>query len=67
MTRGAVRVGFEVKRTTAPKVTPSMRHALADVELAHLWVVHGGHESYPLAPSITGVSLLDLAPILEGT
>lgn len=61
--RGDTRVGFEVKRNSAPRVTPSMRHALADLDLAHLWVVHGGRDTYALGPSITAVPLLDLSPI----
>lgn len=43
------RHGFEVKRTSAPSITPSMRSAVADLELDSLDVVHGGTDTYPLA------------------
>ena len=53
---GRRRLGFEVKRTTAPSVTPSMKSALADLALTHLDVVHAGGESFPLAPSVRAVA-----------
>jgi predicted AAA+ superfamily ATPase len=65
--RGRTRLGFEIKRTTAPKVTPSMRHALTDLELARLDVVHAGETTFPLAERIRAVSfsrlLTDLKPL----
>lgn len=53
--RGSRRLGFEIKRTTAPAVTPSMRSALADLKLDSLTVVHAGSESFPLAPRVTAM------------
>jgi len=52
---GSRRLGFEIKRTTAPAVTPSMRSALADLKLDSLTVIHAGSESFPLAPRITAM------------
>jgi predicted AAA+ superfamily ATPase len=67
LTRGRQRVGFEVKRTTAPRVTPSMRAALADLRLDRLCVIHAGRESFPLGDRITAVPLVrlrrDVAPL----
>lgn len=64
--RGRRRLGFEVKRTTAPSVTPSMRIALADLGLERLDVIHAGRETYPLAPRIRALAcsrlLSDLNP-----
>ena len=48
--------GFEVKRTSAPRLTPSMRTALKDLELSRIDVIHAGPESYPLAASVHAVS-----------
>jgi len=56
---------FEIKRTTSPGVTPSMRGALLDLGLASIDVIHAGSETYPLAPKIRAVSagrLLDDVP-----
>jgi len=64
---GTRRFGFEIKRTTAPGVTPSMRHALSDLGLARLDVVHAGTETFPLAPSVRAVAahrlLEDVEPL----
>jgi predicted AAA+ superfamily ATPase len=49
------RVGIEVKRTEQPKLTPSMRHALVDLELDRLVVLHAGTHRFPLAETIEAV------------
>ncbi len=49
--------GFEFKRSAAPKVTPSMRIALEDLKLKHLYVIYPGTKTYPLDPRITAVGL----------
>lgn len=54
--RGIRRRGFEVKRTIAPSVTPSMRIALEDLELERIDVLHAGTETFPLADRIRAVS-----------
>ncbi len=59
--RGRSRIGFEIKRTTAPGLTPSMRSALLDLRLETLTVVHAGRESYPLAENASALSWLHLA------
>lgn len=55
--RGRLRVGFEVKRTTAPTVTASMHSALEDLGLQRLYVIHAGRETFRLADRITAVPL----------
>ncbi|MDE0457833.1 MAG: ATP-binding protein [Chromatiales bacterium] len=51
--QGGRRYGFECKLSDAPGTTRSMRVALADLELEHLWVVYPGHEAYPLDDRIS--------------
>jgi uncharacterized protein len=60
--RGNQRMGFEIKRTSAPALTPSMRHAMADLKLGQLDVVHVGEHTFPLA---TGVRAVALSRLLE--
>jgi uncharacterized protein len=48
-------VGLEVKRTDRPRVTPSMRHALADLDLDRLVVVHAGDHAFALGERIDAV------------
>ncbi len=66
---GTRRLGFEIKRTTAPGLTPSMRHALSDLGLARLDVLHAGAETFPLAPSVRAVAahrlLEDVEPLTK--
>jgi predicted AAA+ superfamily ATPase len=63
--RGMQRVGFEVKRTTAPAVTPSMVNALADLKLKKLHVVHAGDATFPLSKQIQAVAVSDLLRIVQ--
>ena len=53
--RGRLR-GFEVKRTSSPAVTRSMRSAVADLGLRSLDVIHAGEETFPLAKGIRAVA-----------
>ena len=55
--RGRHRLGFEVKLTDSPSVTPSMRSALEHLELDRLDVIHAGVETFPLAPKVRALSL----------
>ena len=58
--RGRLRLGFEVKRTSAPAITPSMRSALHDLKLKSLTVVYAGTGSYALANRIRAVGAAGL-------
>jgi hypothetical protein len=60
LVRGRLRWGFEIKRTSAPQVTPSMRSALTDLDLHRLDVIHAGAHTFPLAPKIRAVALTRL-------
>ena len=60
--RGARLRGFEIKRTSAPSLTRSMRSAMEDLELSRLDVIHAGEHSFPLAPrvhAVAGTRILD--------
>lgn len=50
-----IRVGIEVKRTSSPSITRSMRISLADLELDVLLVVHAGRDAFLLADRILAV------------
>jgi predicted AAA+ superfamily ATPase len=57
---GGRRVGLEVKRTDQPRLTSSMRHAMQDLELDHLVVVHAGKQRFPLAERAEAIPAADL-------
>lgn len=58
--KGGRRIGVEVKRMDAPKVTPSMQIALRDLQLEALYVVYPGEHRYRLADRIEAVPLAAL-------
>ena len=60
ITRGGNRYGFECKLGDAPGTTRSMRVALADLALEHLWVVYPGTEAYPLDARISVLPVADI-------
>lgn len=46
------RLGVEIKRMDAPTLTPSMRSALADLQLEKLIVLYPGSQAYDLGPQV---------------
>lgn len=59
--RGDRLVGVEVKRTDAPRVTPSIRIALEDLGLERVVVLYPGSRRYALADRVEAVPLEALA------
>lgn len=55
--RGGMRLGFEIKRTTAPKLTRSTLIALQDLKLTRLDIIHAGDHTFPLADGVRAVAL----------
>ena len=62
---GKSRLGFEFKRTDAPRVTPSMRSALETLDLSSLTVVHAGKDSFPLRANVRAVAAARLLSELK--
>lgn len=58
--RGRGLTGIEIKRTDSPRVTPSMRSALVDLDLDRIVVAHAGSARYPLADRIEAVGAAEL-------
>lgn len=57
---GRRRLGFEMKRSASPGLTPSMRIAVSDLKLSRLVVVYAGSESYRLGGKVLAVPLADI-------
>jgi hypothetical protein len=53
------RIGVEIKRADAPRLTLSMRHALEDLKLDKLHVIYSGERRYALAENVEVISLRD--------
>lgn len=62
---GNRRYGFEVKRTEAPRLTPSMRSALDTLRLDRLDIVHAGVDRYAMAPRVRALPAAQLATELR--
>lgn len=60
LTRRGRRYGFECKFADAPGTTRSMRVAMQDLGLTHLWVVYPGTEAYPLDDAISVLPVSDI-------
>jgi predicted AAA+ superfamily ATPase len=63
--RGKRRLGFEIKLTESPRMTPSMRSALSDLHLERLDVIHAGAETYPLDRRVRAVAIRHLLADIE--
>jgi len=61
LSRGGRLLGVECKRTDAPRLTPSIKIALADLDLDRVAVVYPGERRYPLADRVEAVPVSELA------
>lgn len=61
LTLGGRRVGIEVKRTTEPKITDSIRAASEVLNLDEIYLVHAGDLTFPLPGGVTALSAHDLS------
>jgi hypothetical protein len=64
---GGRRFGVEFKFCDAPTLTPSMRTAVADLDLAHLWVVYPGSDAYPMHDRVTALPLREIGKVRRHT
>ncbi len=63
--KGGQRIGVEIKRADAPRLTPSMRTALTDLNLDRISVIYPGKRRYNLAESIEAIPASLLASEIE--
>jgi hypothetical protein len=63
--RGRRRLGFEVKRTTSPSATRSLRSARELLRLDRLDLVHAGDHTFPLTEGIRAVAFARIAEDVE--
>jgi len=63
--RGQRRLGFEIKRTTAPAASRSMHSARESLGLDRLDLIHAGEHTFPLAEGVRAVAFARLAEDLE--
>jgi hypothetical protein len=64
LVKNGLRIGIECKRSDAPRLTPSMRTSLTDLELDRLVVIYPGIRRYSLAEGVEVLPLVELAGLL---
>ncbi len=57
---GGERIGVEVKRTDAPRMSSSIRNAIDDLALDRVLVAHAGRDRFTLAPGVEAISTAEL-------
>ena len=58
------RLGMEVKLNEAPKMNPSMRAVVNDLNLDQLWVLYPGEHIFPIQEKITAWPLVKLIELM---
>jgi predicted AAA+ superfamily ATPase len=66
MVKGGRMLGVECKRIDAPRLTPSMRIALENLNLERIAVVYPGARRYALAENVHAVPLEAIADGMAG-
>jgi predicted AAA+ superfamily ATPase len=61
--RPTKRIGFEIKYTDAPHITKSIRIALDDLKLDHIYIIYPGTIKFPMDDKITACGLDALSDI----
>ena len=59
------RVGVEIKRADAPRLTPSMRIALQDLKLDRLIIIYPGNRGYRLGEEVDVVPATEVSGFVE--
>lgn len=67
VTIGTSRVGFEVKYVDGPTVSKSMRSAMTDLQLSHLFIIYPGSEEYDLDKNVTVLPVKNIPSLKMGT
>jgi len=62
---GGKKVGVEIKFNEAPQITSSMRIALDNLNLDHIWVIYPGEHRYPVHQKITVLPISQINEIMK--
>jgi uncharacterized protein len=58
--------GVEIKRADAPRMTPSIKHALEDLKLKHIVVIYPGKRRYPIHKQVDVVPFDEILGGMKG-
>ncbi len=57
--------GFEIKRTSSPRITPSIRSAIENLQLSRVDVIHAGNDCFPLSDRVNAISASRLSESID--
>ncbi len=57
---GVIELAIEIKRTSAPTLSRGFHAACAVLHPREKYLVHGGHETWPVSPGVTALPLIEL-------
>lgn len=57
--------GIEVKYSDAPKLDRAVKVILKDLDLAHLWIIYPGPDSYPLSEQVTVIPVREISSCFQ--
>ena len=60
------RIGVDCKRVDGPRLTPSMRTALEDLELDRIFVIYPGNLTFPITDQVTALPISELGKTEPG-
>lgn len=63
--RGTERVGFEIKRTSAPRLTVGLRSAIETLRIDRAYLVHAGDSSFPMGHGVEALAARELAVLSD--
>lgn len=63
--RGIKKIGFEIKFSSAPKLSKGFWSALSDLKLDHAFIIAPVENAYPLASNVEVVPAVGLAQLLQ--
>ena len=57
-------IGFEIKRTTSPKMTPSINNSLIDLKLDRLFVIHAGDHEFQIHEKVNAIPMASIQNLI---
>ena len=57
-------IGFEIKLTTSPKMTPSINNSLTDLKLDRLFVIHAGDHEFQIHEKVNAIPMASIQNLI---
>lgn len=57
--------GIEFKFTDTPKTTPSIKSAIEELNLEHVWIINPGNKKYQLSDKLTVTVIIKISNLFN--